>query len=43
MVVLGDSALVATTPEWPRAETVSVYAETPCGRRTSRVTFTYTN
>ncbi|MFF3653133.1 IPT/TIG domain-containing protein [Streptomyces sp. NPDC002181] len=36
VVVLSDSALVATTPEWPQAETVSVYAATACAGSRAR-------
>ncbi|MFF4322807.1 IPT/TIG domain-containing protein [Streptomyces sp. NPDC001568] len=41
VVVLSDTALIALTPEWPEAETVSVFAATPCGLLTNPVTFTY--
>lgn len=43
VVVLSDTALVATAPEWPEAETVSVFAATPCGQLTDPLAFTYTD
>ncbi|MFG2714124.1 IPT/TIG domain-containing protein [Streptomyces goshikiensis] len=41
VVVLSDSALIATAPQWPAAGAVSVVAATPCGQLTNRLTFTY--
>ncbi|WCD84573.1 hypothetical protein KPP03845_100896 [Streptomyces xanthophaeus] len=41
VVVLSDTALVAVTPPWPAAATVSVFAATPCGQLTNPLSFTY--
>ncbi|UUU38163.1 IPT/TIG domain-containing protein [Streptomyces sp. NBC_00162] len=41
VAVLSDTALIAITPQWPAAETVSVFAATPCGQLTNPLTFTY--
>ncbi|MEU9803682.1 IPT/TIG domain-containing protein [Streptomyces sp. NPDC051000] len=41
VVVLSDTSVVATAPEWPAAATVSVRAATPCGRLTNPLPFTY--
>ncbi|CAM5563152.1 IPT/TIG domain-containing protein [Streptomyces avidinii] len=41
VVVLSDTALIATAPQWPAAEAVSVVAVTPCGQHTNPLAFTY--
>ncbi|MFI7358030.1 IPT/TIG domain-containing protein [Streptomyces avidinii] len=41
VVVLSDTALIATAPQWPAAGAVSVVAVTPCGQRTNPLAFTY--
>ncbi|WP_405525740.1 IPT/TIG domain-containing protein [Streptomyces avidinii] len=41
VVVLSDTALIATAPQGPVAGAVSVVAATPCGQRTDPLTSTY--
>ncbi|WP_030869204.1 IPT/TIG domain-containing protein [Streptomyces sp. NRRL F-2747] len=41
VVVLSETAVIATAPEWPSAATVSVYAATPCGQLTNPLPYTY--
>ncbi|CAM5664334.1 hypothetical protein SAVIM338S_06859 [Streptomyces avidinii] len=43
VVAISDTALVAVAPEWPGAETVSVFAATPCGLLTNPLSFAYTD